>query len=310
MISETSRAGQLDGALEQLAGRSGSSASTSSASLVRRWGSRPRRSPAAGRSSGPRPADRPAISIAATPSDGRAGQPHGAARRRPERDRASARRRPGRPRPASDVAQRADDRSDDRPAPPRWPAAVATRRRRHAEQRGQEQPGEDRERLGGARSRSSRWAIVVGPLGSPRASQTLLQPAPRIGRRAPWSGRPTTRCSDQDRQAQDQHPRPGSVRPRARSRSRVVRPDVGRPGRTCWSDPRRPGSRPRGAASRRRSVVEIVVAAEVEQSVDHVERQLGRGIGADRRGGRRGHLGRDDQLAGQRRLVRARRAGS
>ena len=142
-----------------------------------------------------------------------------------------------------------------------------------------------------------------GPLGFAMVRAVLLQPASRVGLKR-LGQRDRGQVRDQARQCQDQHHARGQ-------------PDHG-----ACSCPVPAGTRQLRQGKRADqsvplqvraltcthfmniSLSQIIVAAQMKQSVDNVERQLGRGLGAHfgRRGG--SHLGRDDQLADQFRLVR------
>ena len=131
----------------------------------------------------------------------------------------------------------------------------------------------------------------------------LLEPAARIrpqglgqGDREEVDGQEQQARRQQSRQARGDHgaglPRRTGDEQRHRGPAERVVPPAGAE-QLILAAPHRAGVR----------IGQIVVSAEMQQAVDNVQRQLVPGIDADLRRRRRRHLGRDDQLAGQGRVV-------
>ena len=117
------------------------------------------------------------------------------------------------------------------------------------------------------------------PARDGRVGAELFEPAPRVGPQRPGE-RDRDQVQGQDRQAQAE--RPAQVQTDHRVVSRPAsRGSSGRPARRCCVKP----SPARISPSRRRIATDVgvgvvVVAAQVEQTVDHVQGQLGPGVDA------------------------------
>ncbi len=238
MISATSRAGQLDDVLEQLAGRSGRSASL--VLVAPRSSDGISTSTLAGRgapSAGASPIDQP-LDLADAE-----GQRDVARRSSPAAGQKRVDDRLGEDPaddPRQDVAQQADPTATRSPAPARQPWRGATWPTVSPQQRGQQQAG----RRPPATRRPLGPLVVVrdasARAGWPRSRADLLQPAPRIGPQGLGQ-----RDRDQVQRQDQQHPGPASS------------PGSARPPRTLPS----PADRARPSADQRERVERVLPAS-------------------------------------------------
>ena len=284
MSSETSRRVSSTACWSISRVDSGRSASTSSGSSASGWRSRPRRSPAGATRRPARRAGRPGASTCAAAEGQRAGHDAGAARRpaRAASMTVSAKTRPIDARPgrsrAAPIGQR-DQRAPHSIARRRDPPGAPAPSRAASSQAGRAPPGPRRLRS----VSSSSWAIVVGPLGMAPAPRRA-PPAGSANRSAGPSVRATeTRCSARSSEPRRQHPAQVQRDHRSTLPSRAspasAEADQGERVRSGLRAARISPSRRRIASAS--SVGQVVVAAEVQQAVDDVERQLGPGSTPD-----------------------------
>ena len=183
-------------------------------------------------------------------------------------------------RPARSPAPPTSRTSSDQRAP--RPAAATPAVQRHAEQRGQEQPGEHRERLGRPLGPLVEVGDLVGPLGTARGRRSTPPAGSASRTEAPWSSAIETRCRTRTGRPRTSITDPGSARPRALAPVPSPAGPSAAPTRgNVFVSP----SRARNSSSRRRiaptsASVVVVIAAQMKQSVDHVEGQLGQRVGA------------------------------
>ena len=273
MISETSRRVRATTCSRIARVDSGSSASASSGSSGSGWNSTSTLAGRGGASPGPASREASASTSSAAEVSGEADDPDRRAIGQRASSRVSAQTRPTTlaerwTRTASPTASSRADLEVE-PGEPR-----AGRQR---DQRGEGQAADDGQRLGRALGRLVVVGDRVGPLGAAVGLADLLQPAPRIGAQGP-AERDQDGLESPAGGARWPGPRPGSTRTTHTLPPLVVgrrRADQGERVDQPFGGEDLPFPPPHRVGVLGGPVVE---AAEVEQAVDHVERQLGPGV--------------------------------